>query len=116
MFDSIDSKTIEHDGFTVTIHMVPDSDSTPFDADCYSASDIAAWRNDEWQYVGFIYSASRNGVQLGEASIWGTELDFPGGTIDGIDAWIAENYYHPDLLAECADDARATLSTLIDAA
>ena len=112
MFDSIDSRTLETDGFTVTIYMVPDPASTSFDSDCYSASDIAAWRNDEWQYVGFVYRASRHGVDMGEASIWGTELDFPGGTIDGIDAWITENYYHAGLLTECIDDARATLSEL----
>ena len=109
---TIESKTIERDGFTVTIEMVEDTDSTPFDSECYDESDIEAWRNDEWQYVGFVYTASREGVDLGEASIWGTELDFPGGKMDGLDSWIAEDYYHPDLVAEAISDARATLKRL----
>ena len=109
---TIESKTIEHDGFTVTIEMVEDTDTTPFDFECYDESDIEAWRNDEWRYVGFVYTASREGVDLGEASIWGTEWNFPGGKMDGIDAWILENYYHPGLLSEAIDDARATLKRL----
>ena len=109
---TIESKTIERDGFTVTLEMVEDTDSTPFDADCYDESDIEAWRNDEWRYVGFVYTASREGVDLGEASIWGTEWNFPGGTMDGIDAWIEEDYYHPDLVSEAINDARATLKRL----
>ena len=109
---TIESKTIEHDGFTVTIKMVEDTDSTPFDFECYDESDIKAWRNDEWRYVGFVYTAIREGVELGLSSIWGTELDFPGDKMDGIEAWIAENYYHPDLMAEAINDARATLKRL----
>ena len=109
---TIESKTIEHDGFTVTIEMVEDADTTPFDSDCYCESDIEAWRNDEWRYVGFVYTASLEGVVLGEASIWGTELDFPGGKMDGIDAWIAEDYYHPELVSEAIEDARAMLKRL----
>ena len=109
---TIESKTIERDGFTVTLEMVEDTDSTPFDADCYDESDIEAWRNDEWRYVGFVYTASREGVDLGEASICGAELDFPGGKMDGIDAWISEDYYHADLVSEAIDDARATLKRL----
>ena len=109
---TIESKTIEHDGFTVTIKMVEDTDSTPFDFECYGETEIEAWRNDEWRYVGFVYTASREGVDLGEASIWGTEWNFPGGTMDGIDAWIEEDYYHPDLVSEAINDARATLKRL----
>ena len=108
---TIESKVIEHDGFTVTITVVPDSDSSPFDADCYSAADIDAWRRDEWFYVGYVYTASRAGVALGEASIWGSEWDFPGMD-SSIDSWIAENCYHPDLLEECVKSARATLAAL----
>ena len=109
---TIESKTIKHDGFTVTIEMVEDADTTPFEFDCDDESDIEAWRNDEWRYVGFVYTASLEGVDLGEASIWAIELDLPGGKMDGIDAWIAEDYYHPDLMAEAIDDARATLKRI----
>lgn len=110
---AIESKTIEHEGFSVRIDVVPDSDSTPFDADCYSGSDIQAWRDGEWIYVGFIYTATREGVELGSASIWGTEWDFPGGSIVSIESWMAENCYHPDLLDGALTEARATLARLV---
>lgn len=110
--DSIDSKTFEHDGFDVTIYVVPDADSSPFDAECYSQSDVQAWRDDEWFYVGFVYVASRDGIELGSASIWGTEWDFPGANDSSIDAWIAEDYYHPDLLKEAVTEARAEIVRL----
>ena len=109
---AIERKTIQHDGFTVTVEMVEDTDTTPFDFECYDESDIEAWRNEAWRYVGFVYTARREGVALGEASIWGTELDFPGDKMDGIDAWIAEDFYHPDLMSEAIDDARSTIKRL----
>src|SRR6516225_4657969 len=109
--DAIDNKTIQHNGFDIRIDVLPYSDSTPYDADCYDDADIEAWRNDEWFYVGYIYTATLDGIELGSASIWGSEWDFPGG-IDSIDGWIAENYYHSDLLAEATDEARATLTKL----
>ena len=109
---TIESKTIKHDGFTITIEMVEDTDTTPFEFECYGESDIEAWRNDEWRYVGFVYTAIREGVRLGTSSIWGTELDFPGGKMDGIGSWIAEDFYHPGLVSDAIDDARATLKRL----
>lgn len=109
--DTIETTTIEHDGFTVRIDVVPDSDATPFDADCYSAEDIDAWRNDEWFYVGYVYTAYCEGIELGSASIWGSEWDFPG-TDSSIDAWITEDYYHPDLLNECTTEARDAIDRL----
>lgn len=117
MFDTIETHTIERDGFTIRIDVRPDEDSTPFDSECYTPAQIAAWRRDKWFYVGYVYTATLEGVELGTASIWGTEWDILAGEgkWSSIDAWIAENYYHPDLMAECIDDARATLARLAKA-
>ena len=112
--DAIDTLTLEHDGFTVHIAVTRDEDASPFDADCYTPADIAAWRRDEWIFVTYTYTATRHGVELGRTSIGGSHWDFPG-TESSIGAWIAENYYHPDLLAEAAEEARATLAQLCNA-
>ena len=113
MGDAIESETLKHDGFDIRIDVVRDTDSNPFDPDSYDESDIESWRNDEWFYVGYVYTASREGVELGESSIWGSEWDFPGSE-SSIAAWIREDYYHPDLVRECIADARATLARLQD--
>ncbi len=107
MSDTIESKTIEHERFTVTITVVPDSDSSPFDDECYTADEVDAWRQGEWLYVGYVYTASRAGVALGEASIWGSEWDFPGMD-SSIDSWIAESYYH----SKSVSRTHATLAVL----
>lgn len=62
---------------TVTVR--PDDDASPYDADCYSPDDIAAWRSDAWRYVsveayvslpdGRADYATLGGVEVGEH--WG---------------------------------------------
>lgn len=79
IIDTRDFGVIE--GFDIKAVMLADYDSTPDDADCYSDEDIAAWKRDEWRYVGIEVIASRAGVELGTDSIWGTEY----GTLDGRD-------------------------------
>lgn len=106
-----ESKTIEHDGFTIRIDVVQDSDYKPHDAECFTAEDIEAWNNDEWFFVGYVYTATKNGIELGEASIWGNPWDFPGGE-SSIDAWIAEDYYHADLIRKAVTEARASIAKL----
>ena len=58
------------DGFTLTAYAVYDTDATPDGQDCYDAADVAAWRADEWHYAGVVVVASREGIELGSASIW----------------------------------------------
>lgn len=110
--DAIETHTFEQDGFDITIYVVPDPDSNPFDADCYGDADIESWRNDGWYYVGFVYVARKAGIELGSASIWGTEWDYPDG-IGSIDDWIREDYYHPDLAREAIADARVAIARLV---
>jgi hypothetical protein len=69
------------DGFDLTVFVVDDPDfdaHTQYDQNMF-ADLIKAWERDEWQGVGTIVEASRGGVTLGDASIWGSEY----GEIDG---------------------------------
>lgn len=36
---------------------------------------LKAWCEDDWYYVGVIVTASREGIELGSASLWGIESD-----------------------------------------
>lgn len=36
---------------------------------------LRAWCNDDWQWCGVIVTASREGIDLGRASLWGIESD-----------------------------------------
>ncbi|AKJ72418.1 hypothetical protein AU099_gp75 [Gordonia phage GTE8] len=147
--DVIATRTLDPvDGFTLTAYEVPDTDSTPIGQElenggCYAAADIAAWRDDEWQYVGVVVVASRAGVSLGSAAIWGMDTgDYwdaiaraegrtPYGVLDnvpnavttgqpredgGIDYVTRDDFAHgygADLISEALDDARATLSSVV---
>ncbi|MFD4406667.1 hypothetical protein ACFWPH_28290 [Nocardia sp. NPDC058499] len=123
-------------GFDLRAVLVPDIDSTPYDADCYSAEDIAAWQRDDWCYVELWVIASRCGIRLGDACIGNIEFgslaelecdplpDAPGFTVVPIDAdgkpddsrarteITFGNGYGADLVDEALADARATLARL----
>jgi hypothetical protein len=67
---------------------------------------LKAWCDDEWSYCGIVVSISREDVELGTASLWGIEYNYPG----------ADNSYltevADELLPEAMDEARATLAQL----
>ena len=106
-----ESKIIEHDGFTIRIDVEQDADYTPHDANCFSPADIRSWENDEWHFVGYVYTAIKDGIELGESSIWGDQWRY-GDESSSIDSWIEENYHHPDLLSQVITEARATIARL----
>lgn len=54
-----------------------------------------AWKNDEWFYCGIIVKASRCGVILSSASLWGIECNYPTG----------KNRYLRQVANELADEA-----------
>ena len=57
-----------------------DTDSEPFDADCYSPEDQQAWRDNAWHYVGVIVTPldvpEDKQFELSD-SLWGLEFNFP---------------------------------------
>lgn len=63
---------------------------------------LRKWCNDEWHYIGVIVTASRNGIELGNASLWCIESH----SDDYIESVIA------DLTEEAIDKANATIATL----
>lgn len=67
------------EGFDISARVEFDGDTKPTDFDCYSKSEIAAWKNEEWFFCGIVLSVSRNGVELSDhvASLWGVECNFP---------------------------------------
>lgn len=102
------------DGFDIDAYIVPDSDSDPSDADCYSADDIAAYRAGRWSYVGTTVTASRAGIVLGSAHLGGSEY----GDLPGIDHWVSPlngdgddviNGYGPQMIAEAIAEATAAI-------
>ena len=56
---------------------------------------LRAWCNDEWQYVGVAVTASIDGIELGSASLWGIECNYPG----------SDNSYLTDVAEELAPEA-----------
>lgn len=62
------------------------------------------WCEDRWSYVGLVVTASRKGVDLGSASLWGLESD---GGADWLEAEAAS------LVSEAAADARAKLAEMV---
>jgi hypothetical protein len=53
--------------------LLHDNDSSPNDVDVFTPKQIEAWKNNEWHYVGLEVLVSFNGIELGQASVWGIE-------------------------------------------
>lgn len=66
-------------GLDLTAYLEADTDTRPEDSECYTPKQVAAWRNDEWFFVGVVVSASCGGVLVSDhaASLWGNECNFP---------------------------------------
>ncbi|MDE1816844.1 MAG: hypothetical protein KGI11_09850 [Thaumarchaeota archaeon] len=68
---------------------------------------LRAWCNDEWKYCGVIVTASREGINLGSASVWGIEIGHPADPDNAYAAEVAD-----ELAPEAIADARAKLAAL----
>lgn len=66
---------------------------------------LAGWCSDEWNYVGVVVTASRAGIELGSASLWGIESDAGDYLVEAAN----------DLVSDAVADAQATLSRLLKA-
>jgi hypothetical protein len=65
---------LAHEGYTVSISFLDDTDSSPHEADCYSEADKAAWGNNEWRYLTlFLRLRDSRGRTVGDASVSGVE-------------------------------------------
>lgn len=104
-----DSRTVDYGPFTIRAALVADSNTSPYDYDSYDAAGIAAWNNDEWQYVGVVLSVWVDDVCLDDnvASLWGVDANYPGSD----NAYLSEcaNEILPEAIA-AADALRIKLS------
>ena len=73
-----DSISWQKDGFDITATLHPDPDSHVNDSDCYSATKVKQWMNDEWFFVGVVLAVSKDDVLITEhaASLWGIECNY----------------------------------------
>jgi hypothetical protein len=69
---------------------------------------LRAWCNDDWYYVGVIVTASRDGIELGRASLWGIADEGDDESASYIGATAEE------LASEAIREAKAKLATLCD--
>ena len=76
MFTDTD-QTIEVDGFTLRAATAADDS-------------MGAWCRDDWSWIGVVVTASREGVELGSASLWGIESDAGAYLVDTANNLIAE--------------------------
>jgi hypothetical protein len=93
MSDLIEWRHVRHEGISFTVALYADDYNTPFDVECYSAEDIAAWCKDQWAYVGVVLTTT-----MSQASVWGVEYGKLSGTDIGFDDII--EFHARDLLAE----------------
>ena len=114
----IDSKDLGEVGeFDIRAYLVPDDELTPTTNGVYTDDVIAAWKRGEWHYVTVVVTASRDGVELGSASLGGCEYgDFPGdpervNPLNGSGGAFC-NGYGPGLIKEAVEAAGETLSRI----
>jgi hypothetical protein len=78
---------------------------------------LKAWCADEWAYCGIVVTVEREDVELGSASLWGVEYNYP--TADDDDARTPNAYLLEvanELVDEALTAARAKLARLCPAA
>lgn len=124
MSDTLDSKDITETareagfpfppGWRVTASTKFDAAATPMDADCYSAKDIAAWKADEWRYVGVIVTVTdEDGREWGWDAIWSVEDDFT--TDDGTTTYALDREdLITDLIQQAADEAAKAVAAFVE--
>lgn len=109
--DTKDLGTIK--GFDVRAGIVPDNDVSVSDYDCYDQPTIDAYGRGCWSYVGLIVTASRDGIELGSASLWGCEY----GDMPGVIEWVSPLSHidddYSDVIDEAIAAARESLAKLI---
>ncbi|MCK0441122.1 hypothetical protein MUG78_17115 [Gordonia alkaliphila] len=104
------------DDFDLTAYIVEDTDCDAeqrYDRQEF-ADLIRAWKNDEFQFVGVVVEASREGVTLGDASIWGSEYgDIEGKHVQPIGDDGSDNIgYLPGLIKDAIAAAYEKLSQI----
>lgn len=109
----------KRDGFDLVAYKVVDEDTSPDDFDCYDEDDATECNAGHWSFVGVVVKASREGIDLGEDSLWGVEdgymsaaqrLDNPTGRVDAFDYTLGED--GADMPGEAIHQAKKVLAKL----
>ena len=111
-FDSFvcagDTRAVDVGPFTIRAVIEHDSDTKPTDFDCYDEEQIAAWRRDDWHFVGLVLQVYAGDIQLDRcaASLWGIDCNL------GVNTHITDiaNELLPEAL-DTAQEVRALLLT-----
>lgn len=97
------------------IDVVPDDDSRPEETDALDEADVAAWKADEWRYVGVMVTPVIEGIgDLDESSsdLWGVEF----GTLPNVPSidldQPVKQYPVPDLIEDVRANLLATLGPI----
>lgn len=112
----IDTRTFDRDGFTIVVRKVADEDSNPLDCGDYPDDVFRAWQNNEWFYVGIVAMAYRNGVMLGESSLWACEDGhLPGvdGYVDAYDHTLGQHDNDYDVPGDAITEAKKNFAALL---
>ena len=107
-----DNISCELDGFTFTATLHRDYDSRPDEYECYTAKQIAAWKNDDWHYFGVVISVHCDDIEISDhaASLWSIEGNFPSRRKN------PNKYFREvanDLLSEALDVARRESARIV---
>jgi len=123
MQELIEQRTLEpRDGFDLVAYKVFDYDTDIDDFDCYDKTDVKAWRDDEWRFVGVVVKASRDGIELGEDALYGVQdgymptaesEDGTGRWVDAFDHTLGAEEDHYDVPGEAIERAKANLVKLL---
>jgi hypothetical protein len=92
--------------FDMRATIAHDSDTSPDDIDGLPQEHIEAWKRDEWFFCGVIVTASIDGVELGKASLWGIDCNFPGSD----NSYLSE--VASELEAEAVSEARGKIASI----
>lgn len=118
---AIDIWTTTSDGIKYQVRLLPDYDTTPDDFECYTPKQVAAWKRDEWGFIGVEVSAMLDGLDPAgfSASLWGIDYGYLPIT-DQDDNLIGESYdsdeyIRADVVPDLIDEiGRAMKQTLLD--
>lgn len=94
IMERIDQRDIVHQGRKLTVVIVRDDHASPMEAECYLPEDIAAWKRDDWQYVGVLINEGDQHID----SLWGVEYGRLSTVDIGIDRIVSQHPV-PDMLA-----------------
>lgn len=107
-------------GLTVRAYTVADEDSLPEDSECYTPTQLAAWSQGEWRYVGVVVTVTgAHGFEWGRCSLFSVECGWWTDTNENdtvtsaraIDPLTDPDHPLPDIIVEAMNDVAKRIAT-----